>query len=162
MNLPADATETDRRLLATARDRVLSRCRERRAADRDDELFALVRADGETGSGDSYLGVPFEPPDAPNAGFCAERHALNRLRLAEPPGTRPTHVVVAGPVPDDDRQPTFPCGTCRDAIAAVGGPDVTVLATCFVRQPDGWELFPTVERRRVGDLVPDRWTDPWE
>lgn len=112
VDLPADATATDRELLATARDRVLSRCRERRAAGRDDELYALVRADETTGTG-------------------------------------------------DDREPTYPCGTCRDAIAAVGGPDVTVLATCLVRRPDGWTLFPTVERRRVGELVPDRWTDPW-
>jgi len=82
--------------------------------------------------------------------------------MEEPTGTVET-VLVAGPVPPDAVRPTMPCGTCRDAIHAVGSRDTTVLASCFVREQEGWDIFPVMERYTVGELYPEPYDPPtWD
>lgn len=151
-----DLTSGERAFVDEARDRLLDLARSRRDAGRVDLLYAAVQST----AGPVYTGIPFES-SAPQFNVCAERHAINRLRYAEPGGAVDT-VLVAGPAPDRDAPVTTPCGACRHAIDEFGA-DATVLCSLYVREDEGYETFPRIERYAASELYPENNPHPtWE
>ena len=143
MDLPAhEAT-----LVEAAREEVLAVCQRRRDAGRYDAIVAVAAST----AGERYVGIPLELPQ-PQLNHCAERHAINELRKAEPDGEL-AGIVVAVPVPEAGAGVTTPCGACRQAIHEVG-PDATVLCGNFVREAEDWTVFPRLERYTAAGLLP--------
>ena len=152
-----DVPEDEQPFLEAAEGRIRDHAVDRRRAGRTDVIHAVVRST----TGAVYEGVPFES-DAPQFNYCAERHAINELRFAEP-GTGAVDVIlVAGPVPDADASVTTPCGACRHAIDEFGD-DPTVYCGTFVREEEGWELFAKLERYDATELYPHHRPHPtWD
>ncbi|WP_121822497.1 hypothetical protein [Halostella salina] len=140
-----------------ARRRVLAHARRRRQAGLTDVLYAVVRST----SGSLYDGTPFET-SMPQFDFCAERHAINNMLHAEPETDAFTDLLVAEPVPDESTDPKTPCGACRHAILEFGD-DATVYCASFVRESDGWTMFPRLNRYTAAELYPDHQDHPsWD
>lgn len=152
-----DRTDSEREFLAEARGLIRASARSRREASLHDKIHAVARS----GDGACYEGMAFETSLA-QFDVCAERHALANMHHAETEHATLDAILVAGPVPDVDGEPTTPCGACRHAIHDIA-PDATVICTNFVRADDGWTMFPTVDRYTATELYPGR-TDPpsWE
>lgn len=146
-------TET---FLDRARQRIRDHARTRRAAGFTDKLYAVVQSD----TGQEYVGVPLETSMA-QFDVCAERHAINQMLYAEPEA-RLAAVLVASPAPDETSTPTTPCGACRHAIDEFSE-DCPVYCATFVREADGWTMFPQVEHYTANGLFPDNHGHPsWE
>ena len=144
MDLPAEEAA----LVEAAREEVRAVCERRRDADRYDTIVAVAAST----AGEHYVGIPLELPQ-PQLNHCAERHAINELRKAEPEGEL-AGIVVAVPVPDAGAGVTTPCGACRQAIYEVG-PDAVVRCGNFVREAEGWTVFPELDRYTAAELLPD-------
>lgn len=152
-----DATSADRSFLETAEERLLEHATRRRQVGRTDVIFAVVRST----AGNVYDGIPLET-SAPQLDHCAERHAINAMRQAEPGDPGLDAILVAGPVPDESSSVTTPCGACRHVIDEFSD-DGTVYCSSYVREPDGWTVFPTVERYTATGLYPDHHPHPtWD
>lgn len=152
-----DLTDAEREFVDEARRRIQSHSERRKAADRYDKIHAVARST----SGEIYEGTPFETSQ-PQFDCCAERHAINELHYAETEATAFDAILVAGPVPDEGDSVTTPCGACRHAIEEFGD-DPTVFCTNFVREDDGWTMFPTIERYTADELYPHHQPHPtWD
>lgn len=152
-----ELSEGEREFVDEARRRILDHATARRTAGFFDELHAVVRST----SGRVYDGVPFET-SMPQFDFCAERHAINNMLYAETEAASVDAVLVAGPVPDEDADVTTPCGACRHAIHQFGD-DATVFCSNFVREAEGWNVFPEMERYTAEELYPHPGSQPqWE
>ncbi len=93
---------------------------------------------------------------------CAERHAINNMQYAETEATKLDVILIVGPVPDTDETVTTPCGACRHAIHQFSD-NATVFCSNFVRQADGWTMFPTIERYTAEELYSHHRSHPtWE
>lgn len=141
-------TSSGNEFLEQARNRILKHARQRRQAGKTDKLYAVVQS----ASGDLYTGVPFETT-MPQFDFCAERHAINNMLYAEPETTTFTTMLVASPVPDESTPPVTPCGACRHALHQFSD-DGTVYCTTFVRESDGWTMFPRLTQYSATELFP--------
>lgn len=140
-----------------ARRRILSHARKRRRADQTDKLYAVVQSE----TGDLYDAVPLETSMA-QFDVCAERHAINDMLYAEPETATFEAILVATPVPDEATPPPTPCGACRHAIHEFSD-DGTVYCTTFVRENDGWTMFPRTERYTATELYPEHHGHPsWD
>lgn len=153
MELSAD----EQSFLDEAGDRILAHSRARREAGLYDKIHAVVRS----ASGEYYEGMSFEPAQ-PQFGFCAERHAILDMQYAETETTTIDTILTAGAVPVADHDVIMPCGACRHVIEEFGE-DATVFCSSFVRTPDGFELFPRLERYTPAELFPEAKPLPtWE
>lgn len=140
-----------------ARQRIQAHARKRRQTGHTDKLYAVVRSE----TGDLYDGIPLET-SMPQFNVCAERHAINNMLYAEPGAATLEAILVATPVPDETTPPPTPCGGCRHAIDQFSD-DGTIYCTTFVREDDGWTMFPRVERYTATELYPDHQGHPsWE
>lgn len=139
-----------------ARERIREHARKRREAGYTDKLYAVVQSD----SGALYDGIPLETSMA-QFDVCAERHAINSMRYAEPDATVAA-VLVATPAPDTASAPVTPCGACRHAIDEFSD-DCPVYCTTFIREEDGWTMFPEVREYTASELYPGNQGHPtWE
>ena len=91
-------------------------------------------------------GRVFEGANVENASYgltvCAERNAIGALVLA---GRKPLAVAIVV----DSREPTPPCGMCRQVLAEFSAPELPVRS----RTPSGQEA-----RWTVGELLPHAFT----
>lgn len=154
MDTDTDLDPDERAFVSAAEDRIRAHAERWRAAERSDIIHAVARSTG----GGRYHGIPLET-SLGQFDHCAERHAMTELRAAEPDEALDA-ILVAGAVPDADAPVTTPCGACRHVIDEFGA-DPTVFCTSFVREPDGWTMFPRVERHAADDLYPHSHGDPW-
>lgn len=140
-----------------ARERILDHAQTRRQAGLTDRIYAVVQSE----AGSLYDGIPFET-SMPQFDFCAERHAINNMLYAEPETARLESLLVATPVPDESAAPPTPCGACRHAINEFSD-DATVYCTTFLREADGWTMFPELDRYTAAELYPDHQGQPdWD
>lgn len=144
--MTGNPTETE--FVDQARDRILNHARKRRQACKNDKLYAVV----ESASGALYTGIPFETSMS-QFDFCAERHAINNMLYAEPETEAFTALLVASPVPDESTPPPTPCGACRHALNEFSD-DGTIICTTFVREADGWTMFPQMSAYTASELYP--------
>ena len=143
--------------MAEAKERVIEQLRARRDAGKYDTIVAVVQSPADT----FHTGTPFETSQ-PQFDFCAERHALHNLFHANPECTSFERLFVAGAVPDASESVTTPCGACRHALHEVN-PEATVYCSHVVREPEGWNEFPSVEQFTVEELYPSAYDPPtWE
>ncbi|PSP55420.1 hypothetical protein BRC82_05630 [Halobacteriales archaeon QS_1_67_19] len=140
-----------------ARQRIRTHALKRRQAGCTDKLYAVVRSN----TGEFYDGIPLET-SMPQFDVCAERHAINNMRYSEPGAATCEAILIATPVPDETAAPPTPCGACRHAIHQFSD-DATVYCTTFVREDDGWTMFPRIERYSATELYPDHRGHPaWD
>ena len=150
-------TADSRPFLDKAESRILSYLRDRRDANLYDTIVAIVQSQ----SGSIYEGIPFETSQ-PLFNFCAERHALNNMLHSEPGCNQFDCLLVAGPVPDATDGVITPCGACRHALYNLA-PDATIYCSNFVREDEGWNMFPSIERYTSADLHPHHQSLPtWD
>lgn len=147
----------DQAFIEAAQREVLDQLRARREAGKYDTIVAVIQSP----TGELYRGTTFETSQ-PQFDFCAERHALHNMFTADPTITSFDRLFVAGAVPEPSDPVTTPCGACRSALHDVN-PDATVFCSHFVREPDGWNEFPNVERFSVAELLPNAYDPPsWD
>lgn len=152
-----DRSATGTGFIERAQERIRDHAETRRQADLADQIYAVVQSE----AGSLYDGIPFETSLA-QFDFCAERHAINNMLYAEPESARLETLLVATPVPDDSVAPPTPCGACRHAIDEFSD-DGVVYCTTYVREPDGWAMFPALDRYSATELYPDHQGHPsWE
>lgn len=145
------------KFLENARQRIRTHARKRRQAGHTDKLYTVVQSK----SGDLYVGIPFET-SMTQANFCAERHAINNMLCREPDSGAVERILVATPAPDETSNPTTPCGACRHAIHQFSD-DATVYCATFVRETDGWTMFPRIDQYSATELYPDHHGHPsWD
>lgn len=149
-------TLNEDRFRERARERIREHARARREAGYTDKLSAVARSD----SGSLFLGVPLETSMA-QFDVCAERHAINAM-LVDGPDATLSAILVATPAPDETHEPPTPCGACRHAIQ-VFGENCPVYCATFVREDEGWSMFPKMERYTAAGLYPDHQGHPeWD
>ena len=113
-----------------------------------DTLYAFLISD----SGTIHEGACFET-NAQHANVCGERHAIANMILAESYKAKIKSVVVAGPVPEVQKNSTPPCGTCRHLIWEFGAPNTTVICIQYIHQKNGW-VFPKMQKYTIKELYP--------
>lgn len=131
-----------------ASQRIRTHARTRREAGHTDKLYAVVRSS----TGNLYEGIPLET-SMPNFNVCAERHAINNMLYAEPETATCDAILIATPAPEETTAPPTPCGACRHVIHQFGD-DAIVYCTTFIREDEGWTMFPRVERYTATELYP--------
>lgn len=152
-----DLPDAEREFVDRARSRILDHSRQRREAGLVDRIHAVARS----ATGELYEGMAFETSQ-PQFDCCAERHAIADMHYAETERATLDALLVAGPVPDAEADPVTPCGACRHAIHEFGE-NPTVYCATFVREPEEWTAFPTVERYTAEQLYPARRPHPeWD
>ncbi|NHX37638.1 MULTISPECIES: cytidine/deoxycytidylate deaminase family protein [Halolamina] len=150
-------SEEARKFIEQARQRIRTHAQKRRHAGQTDKLYAVVQSK----TGNLYVGIPLET-SMPQANFCAERHAINNMLYTEPDSGAVERILVATPAPDETTNPTTPCGACRHVIHQFSN-DATIYCATFVRETDGWTMFPRVDEYSAKDMYPNHHGHPsWD
>lgn len=152
-----DFTDEEENLIEYARSRILEYCRMRKEKGLHDKIFAFALSE----SGEIYEGITFDS-NQPQYDICAEKHALANMAKEETEKANLKSILVAGPVPRDNKRCTKPCGSCRHVIHENATEETSVICTCFVRKKDDWEMFPDFEKFNVDELYPNPFEPVWE
>lgn len=139
----------EKKLIGYARSKVLQYCKLRKSKGFYDLFYSFVLSD----SGKIYGGVASESKQ-PQAGFCAERHAIANMLLAETEKAKIVSILVAGPVPKKSKESATPCGICRIRIHEFSTSKTSVLCSDFIRKEKGWFVFPKVDKYTITELYP--------
>lgn len=113
-----------------------------------DTLYSFLMSD----SGKIHDGACFEPNIA-QATICGERHAIANMILNEAYKAKIKCIVVADPVPEVQKNSTYPCGTCRHLIWQFGTPKTSVICMQYIKRKNDW-IFPKIEKYFIKDLYP--------
>lgn len=152
-------TSDEKKLIEYARKRILQYCKMRKSKDLYDVIYAFVLSE----SGKIYEGTPLEVVQ-PNGSFCAERHAIANMVLAESEKAKIVSIFTAGPVPKrGDNKGSAPCGVCRSVISEFSTPETSIICSEFIKNENDWELFPSMDKYKVKDLYPNAYVPvKWE
>lgn len=139
----------EKKLIGYARNKVLQYCKLRKSKGFCDLFYSFVLSD----SGRIYDGAAAES-NQPQAGFCAERHAIANMLLAETEKAKIVSILVAGPVPKKSKEAATPCGICRIMIHEFSTSKTSVLCSDFIRKGKGWVVFPKIDKYSIKELYP--------
>jgi cytidine deaminase len=143
MNISGEA-ET---FVEAAKTLVREQADRRRQARCSEVTHAVVRST----TGNIYDGIAFETAN-PSHNYCAECHAINELRYAEPDSPTLNAILVAEPAENPSSAPAETCDACLRLIDEFSD-DGVLYSTSYVRDSEGWKMFPAVEQQRTADLL---------
>jgi len=139
----------EKKLIKYARNKILQYCKMRKSKGLYDIIYAFVLSD----SGKIYDGAAAES-NQPQAGFCAERHAIGNMLLAETEKAKIISIFVAGPVPKKSKEAITPCGICRIRIHEFSTPKTSIICSEFIRNEKDWQMFPRIDRYYIKEIYP--------
>jgi cytidine deaminase len=139
----------EKKLIDYAKKKIMQYCKMRKSKGLYDLIYAFVLSD----SGKIYDGVATES-NQPQAGICAERHAINNMLLAETEKAKIVSIFVAGPVPKKSKEAITPCGICRIVIEEFSTPKTSIICSEFIRNENDWEMLSRIDRYSIKEIYP--------
>jgi len=148
----------EKKLIDYARKKILQYCKMRKSKGLNDIIYSFVLSD----SGKIYDGASIIC-NLRQAGYCAERHAIGNMLLAESEKAKIVSLFVAGPVQRKSAKAITPCGICRILIDEFSTPKSTVICSEFIRNEKNWTVFPRIDKYNAKELYPHPYVAPkWD